>query len=69
MTLRRTHTGPKLMEALQMLKFNYRCGQTLDFTIGMHKDEKITLLEELTNEQTHVPEDLMSFLSSLNSDN
>lgn len=67
MTLRRNRIGPDLMEALQMLKFSYNHGHTeIDFTKGLGKADEIEYLSELNLEQTCIPEDINSYISSLN---
>ncbi|KAF9033372.1 hypothetical protein BJ165DRAFT_1357322, partial [Panaeolus papilionaceus] len=45
MTDRRNHVGEHLMEALQMLKFSFRQGHGLDFSVGMSSDEVKAYLE------------------------
>lgn len=66
-TLRRNRISPELMEALQMLKFSLRKGRSLDFSAGTSKTAELIELEAFENHESIVPEDLMAFISSLES--
>jgi hypothetical protein len=67
-TRRRNRTVPELMEALQILKFFVKQGNSLDFTAGTSKDAEIEWLEGLMREQGAIPEDITSFIASLLAD-
>lgn len=47
MQARRNKLAPDTMEALQMLKFSVKKGQSLNFSQGMTKAEETELLEDL----------------------
>jgi hypothetical protein len=67
-TVRRNHTAPDLMEALQMLKFSVKKGRGLNFTGGTSREEEIALMELETEDRDLVPEDptgYNSFIQSL----
>jgi hypothetical protein len=69
MTARRSRISPELMEALQVLKFSIRkgqSGQSLTFTTGMDYSEELRELEVLNTEEALIPEDIMAFIASLN---
>lgn len=66
-TMRRNKISPELMEALQMLKFSLRKGRSLNFTVGTSKIAELNELETSANHESVVPEDLMAFISSLES--
>ena len=57
---------PKLLEAIQMLKFSVRNGLHLDFMKGTDWDEEVKDLENLTNVDKDVTEDMVSWMCSLN---
>ena len=61
-TDRRNRIAPDLMEALQMLKFHFKKGLSLDFTGGLGREEETMDLESRADES---PEDLRSFTLSL----
>lgn len=65
MTARRSQIGHELMEALQMLKFSIRKGQSLNFMAGMSRSAELSELEVLGLEDTLVPVDVMAFIASL----
>lgn len=56
MAPRRNHIGPVLMEALQILKFSFKYGRGLDFSVGTSWDDKLKELEHLALER--IPEDV-----------
>jgi trehalose/maltose hydrolase-like predicted phosphorylase len=66
-TKRRNNINPKLMEALQMLKFALKKGHSIDFTKGTSKAAEISELEAAANEEVSVPEDILAFITSLES--
>jgi len=55
-TPRQNSLGPKLVEALQLLKFSTKQGRELSFTEGLGRDDEIKSLEE--REQGEQVEDL-----------
>jgi hypothetical protein len=66
-TARRNNISPELMEALQILKFSLRKGRGLNFTAGTSKTAELNELEASANGESIVPEDLMAFIASLES--
>lgn len=66
-TARRNKISPELMEAFQMLKFSLRKGRSLNFTAGTSKTAELSELEASANDESAVPEDLMAFISCLES--
>ena len=46
-TPRRNKLSPKLVEALQLLKYDRKHGTPLNFTIGLDKDEEVSELEAI----------------------
>ena len=46
-----SHTTPQLMEAIQLLKYHVKQGNSLNFTEGMEKSKEI---EELENDQSNI---------------
>lgn len=48
-----------------MLKFSYNHGQDLDFTSGMSQKDGFENLAHLTAEESCVPEELSTFITSL----
>jgi len=62
-TARRNSLGPKLVEALQLLKFATKQGRGISFTEGLGKEEELTELVE--KEEGEPIEDLRLFLQSL----
>jgi hypothetical protein len=62
-TARRNKLSPKLVEALQVLKFESKHNKMLNFTIGMDQDEEMAELEAI--EKTQPVEDLDGFFQSL----
>ncbi len=66
MTLWRNRISHDLMEALQMLKFSFKHGSTdINFTSGLSWLEEVEYLTQLNLEQTCVPEDINSYISTL----
>lgn len=69
MTAHRSCISHDLMEALQMLKFSFKHGSTdVDFTQGLRYNEEVEYLSQLNLEQTYVPEDINSYISTLTTD-
>ena len=66
-TMRRNKISLEFMEALQMLKFSLRKGHNLNFTASTSKTAELNELEASANHESMVPEDLMAFISSLES--
>jgi hAT family C-terminal dimerisation region len=62
-TNRRNHLGPRMMEALQLLKFQSKHGKGLNFTILFDRDEEMKELEE--REEAKPVEDLRTFFRGL----
>ena len=60
-TPRRNKLSPKLVEALQLLKYNSKHGTTLNFTTGLDKDEEVSELEGI--EKVQPGNDLQSVIS------
>lgn len=67
MTARRNRIAPKLMEALQMLKFSTTHGQGLDFTYGMSRSAELEDLETRERIETSIPDNIASFIQFLHS--
>jgi hypothetical protein len=61
MTAQRSHINPDLMKALQMLKFAFKTGHSLDLTAGTGKEAELEVLEE----EVSIPEDMPGFIQSL----
>ncbi|KAJ7064004.1 hypothetical protein C8F01DRAFT_955302, partial [Mycena amicta] len=55
-TRRRNRIAPELMEALQMLKFSIKKGNTLDFTAGTSKEDEMRAIEAALKAEELVPE-------------
>ncbi len=49
------------------MKFSYKHGEGLDFTAGLSQKDGFERLSQLTADQCLVPEELSTFISSLNS--
>jgi hypothetical protein len=64
-TARRNSLSPKLMEALQLLKFSTKQGRGVSFTKGLDKDEELTGLVE--EEEAEAVEELREYFHSLRS--
>lgn len=62
-TARRNRLTPKIMEAIQILKFQAKHKRELSFTEGLNEQEDLEDLEEA--EAAKPAEDLRAFLSSL----
>ena len=62
-TARRNHLAPKIMEALQILKFQAKYKRELSFTEGLKEKDELDELEE--TETTRPVEDLRNFLNSM----
>jgi hypothetical protein len=65
MTARRNHINTELMEALQMLKYSFNRGRSLNFTEGTGKKDELELMERLMSQQEAVPTDIEAFISSI----
>ena len=64
-TLRRSRITPDLMEALQVLKFHVKQGNSLDFTEGTGREEEILELELDSERASMIPQDIETYLKSL----
>ena len=64
-TARRNSLSPKLMEALQLLKFSTKQGRGLSFTKGLDKDEELTKLVD--KEEAEAVKELRDYFHSLQS--
>ncbi len=62
-TARRNKLSPKLVEALQVLKFEAKHNKVLNFTVGLDQDEEMAELEAI--EKTQPVEDLDGLFQSL----
>jgi hAT family C-terminal dimerisation region len=60
-TPRRNKLSPKLVEALQLLKYDRKHGTPLNFTTGLDKDEEVSELEAI--EKVQPENDLCSIMS------
>ncbi len=57
-----------LMEALQMMKYAFKRGHSLNFMGGMSKDEETPALEAKMAAEDDVPEDVAAFIKLLHSE-
>lgn len=64
-TPRRNRIHADLMEMLQMLKFTLKGGESLNFTKGTSRDDVISYLETILDEENSVPEDIHAYIQSL----
>ena len=64
-TARHNRISPKLMEALQMLKYSVKKGHGLDFTADTKAEEEEEMLESMMVASSRYPEDSSSFAESL----
>jgi hypothetical protein len=53
------------MEALQVLKYAFNHGRSLDFTCGTSKEDELRMLDDIINDMCGVPDDVQDFLDSL----
>ena len=67
MTDRRNRICERLMEQLQMLKFSFKEGQSLDFTAGTSEKEIVDYLERMAGGPDNASEDLHAFIQRLGS--
>jgi len=67
MTPRRNQIRPKLMEALQLLKFSLK-QSSLNFTAGTDKDSEIEVLERKLEAELRLPEEMNDFIAGLKAD-
>ena len=65
MTARRNRINTELMEALQMLKYSFKQGHSLNFMEGTGKKDELELMERLMSQQEAVPTDIEAFMSSI----
>ncbi|PBK80724.1 hypothetical protein ARMGADRAFT_949310, partial [Armillaria gallica] len=63
-TVRCNWIAADLMEALQMIKYAFKCGLSLNFTSGMAKDEK-TALEATMAAEENVLKDVVAYIELL----
>jgi hypothetical protein len=68
MAPRRNRIKPELMEALQLLKFSFRNGGSLNFTQGLSAEEEMKELEALMEDICCVPGDINAFIAGLTND-
>ena len=62
--MRRNHVAPALMEALQMLKFSFRGGHTLDFTDWLREHVEKRAMEAILEVWNHPLGKPLDFLQS-----
>ncbi|KAJ3516314.1 hypothetical protein NMY22_g14239 [Coprinellus aureogranulatus] len=67
-TPRRNRIRPKLMEALQMLKYSQRSGAGLDFTCGTSKEAETSILEGNRSDAAEVSSDYATYVNALGQD-
>ncbi|KAF9012025.1 hypothetical protein BDQ17DRAFT_1232887 [Cyathus striatus] len=65
MTAHCNHIRSDLMETLQMLKFSFKNGYHLSFTLGTSQADELHALEENALQESFVPEDIQAFADSL----
>ncbi|KAF8151683.1 hypothetical protein B0H34DRAFT_665109 [Crassisporium funariophilum] len=65
MTDRRSRIQEGLMEMLQMLKFSFKAGKSLDFSLGTSRKDVIDFLESTLDAENNVPEDINAYIQSL----
>ena len=68
-TARRNQIKPDLMEALQMLKFSFCSGSTLDFTLWLKEDVEKRELESMVEVRNHPACKPLDFLQAFGGDN
>jgi hypothetical protein len=56
MTPRRNRISAELMEALQLLKFSFKKGRELNFTVGVSEEDEIKEMEAVA--ESAIPEDM-----------
>jgi len=59
------HICKRLMEQLQMLKFSFKQGQSLNFMAGTSEKEIVDYLERMTGGPDNASEDLHAFIQRL----
>ena len=64
-TPRRNRIHADLMEMLQMLKFSLKGGESLNFTQGTSREDVVSYLDTLLDEENSVPEDIHAYMQSL----
>ena len=65
LTDRHNKISRELMEALQILKFQFKKGFSLSFTHGTALDDELKEMEGLAHAQNESPKELNSYLMSL----
>lgn len=66
-TARRNRISPKLMEALQMLKFSIGHSRGLDFTYGTSRSAELDDLEMCERIDASIPDNMASFIQFMHS--
>jgi hypothetical protein len=64
MTTRHNNLSPKLMEAIQLLKFSFRTGRSLDFTDWLKEDVEKQAMEATLEVSNHPSDKPLDFLQS-----
>jgi hypothetical protein len=64
MTAWHNNVSPSLMEALQMLKFSFRMGHSLDFTDWLKEDVEKRAMEAILEVRNHPSDKPLDFLQS-----
>jgi hypothetical protein len=64
MTAEHNHVSPSLMEALQMLKFSFCTGHSLDFTDWLKEDIERGAIEAILEVKNHPSDKPLDFLQS-----
>jgi hypothetical protein len=64
-TDRRSWLRADTVEALLMLQFSLRRGNSVSFTAGLDRNSEITALEKLNGQNTFLPEDPTSYKNYL----
>ena len=68
MTARRNNLSPSLMESLQLLKYSFRAGRSLDFTDWMKEDVERRAMESILEVRNHPLDKHDDFLQSFGKD-
>ena len=64
MTARRNNLSPSMMESLQILKFSFRMGHSLDFTDWLKGDVERQAMESILEVRNHPSDKPLDFLQS-----
>jgi hypothetical protein len=64
MTAQHNNVSPSLMEVLQMLKFSFRTGHSLDFTDWLKEDVEKRAMEAILEVRNHPSDKPLDFLQS-----